>query len=101
MIDTIVLLLPQDSFQILNSDAFVPSSVAKAMADRSARWATNQTVRAVHGMQSRQNPTKNEIKDHGWRLMADVKEVRLKEIQRRFKTIKVCLEKFSPLNELL
>ena len=52
MIDTVVLLLPQDSFQILNPDAFVPS----------ARWITNQTARAVYGMRSKQNPTKKELR---------------------------------------
>jgi hypothetical protein len=51
MIDTIVLFLSQNLFQILNPDAFTPS----------ARWITNHSVRAVCGMQSKQNPTKKEL----------------------------------------
>src|ERR1700733_9692593 len=51
MIDTVVLLLAQDTFKILNSDAFTPS----------ARWITNHSARAVYGMQSKQNPTKKEL----------------------------------------
>lgn len=51
MIDTVVLLLPSDSFQINNPDKFVPS----------ARWITNTSFSAVHGMQSKQNPTKKEL----------------------------------------
>lgn len=52
MIDTVVLLLPQDMFQITDPDKFVPS----------ARWLTNSGSRAAHGMQSKQNPTKREMR---------------------------------------
>lgn len=51
MIDTVVLLLPSDTFTISNTDKFVPS----------ARWITNTSFSAVHGMQSKQNPTKKEL----------------------------------------
>ncbi len=48
MIDTVVLLLSQDLFQITDPDKFVPS----------ARWIINNRSIAIHGMQSKQNPTK-------------------------------------------
>ncbi len=48
MIDTVVLLLPQHAYQITDPDKFVPS----------ARWISSS---AVHGIQSRQNPTKKEL----------------------------------------
>ena len=51
MIDTVVLLLSSDTFTISNTDKFVPS----------ARWITNTSFSAVHGMQSKQNPTKKEL----------------------------------------
>ncbi len=51
MIDTVVLLLPSNTFTISNQDKFVPS----------ARWITNTSFSAVHGMQSKQNPTKKEL----------------------------------------
>lgn len=51
MIDTVVLLLSSDAFTITNADKFVPS----------ARWITNTSFSAVHGMQSKQNPTKKEL----------------------------------------
>ena len=51
MIDTVVLLLPSDSFTISNPDKFVPT----------ARWITNKSFSAVHGMQSKQDPTKKEL----------------------------------------
>jgi hypothetical protein len=51
MIDTVVLLLSQDSFQIIDPDKFVPS----------ARWITNNRSSAVHGIQSKQNPNKKEL----------------------------------------
>ena len=51
MIDTVVLLLNQESFQITDPDRFVPS----------ARWITNSRSSAVHGIQSKQNPTKKEL----------------------------------------
>jgi len=51
MIDTVVLLLSQDSFQITDPDKFLPS----------ARWITNSRSSAVHGIQSKQNPTKKEL----------------------------------------
>lgn len=51
MIDTVVLLLSSDSFQINNPDKFVPS----------ARWITNTSFSAIHGMQSKQNSTKKEL----------------------------------------
>lgn len=58
MIDTIVFTLGQDKYHISDPDKFVPSSVAKALADRSARVSFS----AVHGTQSRQNPTKLEMR---------------------------------------
>lgn len=61
MIDLIVLLLKQDSFQINDPNKFVPSAVAKAMADKAARWITNNKSSAVYGIQSKQNPTKKEL----------------------------------------
>lgn len=51
MIDTVVLLLPQHAYQITEPDKFVPS----------ARLITRINTRAVHGIQSRQNPTKKEL----------------------------------------
>lgn len=51
MIDTVVLLLSSDMFEILNPDRFSPS----------ARWITNNSTRTIYGMQSRQNPTKKEM----------------------------------------
>lgn len=51
MIDTVVLLLSSDTFTITNPDKFVPN----------ARWITNTSFSAVHGMQSKQNPTKKEL----------------------------------------
>lgn len=51
MIDTVVLLLPQHAYQITDPDKFVPS----------ARWITGINSSAVHGIQSRQNPTKKEL----------------------------------------
>ena len=51
MIDTVVLLLPQHAYQITDPDKFVPS----------ARWITGISSSAVHGIQSRQNPTKKEL----------------------------------------
>ncbi len=51
MIDTVVLFLTQDMFEIINPDKFIPS----------ARWITTSKSSAVHGMQSRQNPTKKEM----------------------------------------
>lgn len=51
MIDTVVLFLHQDSFQITDPDKFLPS----------ARWITQSSIRTVHGIQSKQNPTKKEL----------------------------------------
>ncbi len=51
MIDTVVLLLPQHAYQITEPDKFVPS----------ARWITGISSSALHGIQSRQNPTKKEL----------------------------------------
>lgn len=51
MIDTVVLILSSDTFTIANPDIFIPS----------ARWITNTSFSAVHGMQSKQNPTKKEL----------------------------------------
>ena len=51
MIDTVILLLSQDSFQITDPDKFAPS----------ARWITKSNLSAVHGIQSKQNPTKKEL----------------------------------------
>ena len=45
------LILSQDSFQITDPDKFVPS----------ARWITKSRPSAVHGIQSKQNPTKKEL----------------------------------------
>ncbi len=69
MIDTVILLLSQDSFTITDPDKFVPnaSSFAKATADK--RWITKNSSSAVHGTQSKQNlsrapsrgPTKKEL----------------------------------------
>lgn len=51
MIDTVVLLLPQHAYQITEPDKFLPS----------ARWIIGINSSAVHGIQSRQNPTKKEL----------------------------------------
>ena len=51
MIDTVVLLLSSNTFTVRNPDKFVPN----------ARWITNLNPSAVHGMQSKQNPTKKEL----------------------------------------
>jgi hypothetical protein len=51
MIDTIILLLTQDSFEITNPDLFTPS----------ARWILNDKHHALHGVISKQNPTKKEL----------------------------------------
>ncbi|GMU18829.1 MAG: hypothetical protein AMXMBFR12_00210 [Candidatus Babeliales bacterium] len=51
MIDTVVLLLSSDMYKITDPDKFVPS----------ARWITNNRSSAVHGIQSKQNPTKKEL----------------------------------------
>jgi hypothetical protein len=52
MIDTIVLTLTKDSFTIINPDLFMPS----------ARWAIESRT-FKRGMQSKQNPTKKELKN--------------------------------------
>lgn len=49
MIDTIVLMLDKDSFEIINPDAFIPS----------ARLIKNNF--AARGISSKQNPTKKEL----------------------------------------
>lgn len=49
MIDTIVLTLSQDTYTIIEPDAFVPS----------ARWAGGTF--SLRGMQSKQNPTRKEL----------------------------------------
>ena len=51
MIDTVVLLLPQDMFQITDPNKFTPS----------ARWVLGESARTIHGIQSKQNPTKREM----------------------------------------
>lgn len=51
MIDTVVLILNQNSFQITDPDKFAPS----------ARWITNNSPSAVYGIQSKQHPTKKEL----------------------------------------
>ena len=51
MIDTIVLLLTQDSFEITQPDLFTPS----------ARWILNDKTYALRGISSKQNPTKKEL----------------------------------------
>jgi hypothetical protein len=56
MIDTIVLLLPQHTYQITDPNKFVPSAGAKAMAGTSAR-----SHHYFYGMQTKQNPTKKEL----------------------------------------
>lgn len=50
MVDTIVLTLPKDTFEISDPDMFEPS----------ARWAQTAS-RVVRGMLSKQNPTKKEL----------------------------------------
>lgn len=50
MIDTIALTLTSDSFQITQPDKFTPS----------ARWVENYGC-AMHGIRSKQNPTKKEL----------------------------------------
>ncbi len=52
MIDTVVFTLAQDKYHISDPDKFVPS----------ARWFLEEASRAVHGTQSRQNPTKLEMR---------------------------------------
>ncbi|CAN5117679.1 hypothetical protein BH09DEP1_BH09DEP1_6340 [soil metagenome] len=61
MIDTVVILLSSHSYIITDPDKFVPSYFAKATKDGSARWITGISSSAVHGIQSRQNPTKKEL----------------------------------------
>lgn len=51
MIDTIVLLLTQDLFEITNPDLFTPS----------ARWILNDKNYELRGISSKQNPTKKEL----------------------------------------
>ncbi len=51
MIDTVALILSSDMYKITDQDKFVPS----------ARWITNTRSSAVHGIQSKQNPTKKEL----------------------------------------
>jgi len=52
MIDTIVLFLSQDAFQISDPSKFVPN----------ARPIINASISAVHAIQSKQNPTKKELR---------------------------------------
>ena len=70
MIDTIVLTLPQESFTIINPDAFTPSaqwaysasSFAKSFGEHSkASKAKATTSFALRGILSKQNPTKKEL----------------------------------------
>lgn len=61
MIDTVVLFLSQDAFQISDPSKFVPSYFAKATKDRSARPIINASISAVHAFQSKQVPTKKEL----------------------------------------
>ncbi len=51
MIDTIILMLDEDSFEIINPDAFMPS----------AGWATSKNTYILRGILSKQNPTKKEL----------------------------------------
>lgn len=51
MIDTVVLLLSQDMYQISDPDKFVPT----------ARWMLESRGRTIHGIQSKQNPTRKEL----------------------------------------
>lgn len=51
MIDTIILTLSEHMFTITNPDLFVPS----------ARWALGKRTSTHSGMQSKQNPTKQEL----------------------------------------
>jgi hypothetical protein len=51
MIDTVVLTLPQESFTIINPDAFTPS----------AHWTTAANAYVLRGTTSKQNPTKKEL----------------------------------------
>lgn len=50
MIDTIILILDENSFEIINPDAFTPS----------AQWIHKKTY-ALRGILSKQNPTKKEL----------------------------------------
>ena len=50
MIDTIILTLDEDSFEVTNPDAFTPS----------AQWTQNNTY-VLRGILSKQNPTKKEL----------------------------------------
>jgi hypothetical protein len=50
MIDTIVLLLTQDLFEIIDPDLFTPS----------AQWIKNNNY-LLRGISSKQNPTKKEL----------------------------------------
>ncbi len=51
MVDTIVLALPKEMFHISDPDKFRPS----------ARWAFLSSSQAIHGIQSKQTPTKKEL----------------------------------------
>lgn len=80
MIDTIVLLLSQHTYQITEPDKFVPS----------ARWITDSSSSAVHGIQSKQNPTKKE-------LLAGIYKPRL-TLFKRANLSGVALAKTDPRN---
>lgn len=51
MVDTVVLILSKDMYRISEPDKFVPS----------ARWTENPSM-ALRGIQSKQNPTKKELR---------------------------------------
>ena len=53
MLDTIVLLLTQDMFEIENPNKFIPS----------AHWIFSENRRQSPGMYSRQNPTKKDLRN--------------------------------------
>jgi len=53
MIDTVVLLLTQNMFQISDPDKFKPS----------ARWALHENTHRTFGLQSKQNPTQKELRE--------------------------------------
>lgn len=80
MIDTVVLLLSQDLFQIIDPDKFAPS----------ARWITNNRSSVVYGIQSKQNPTKKE-------LLAGIYKPRL-TLFKRANLSGVALAKTDPRN---
>ncbi len=60
MIDTIVLLLTQDLFEITNPDLFTPSARWVYFA-KASKTEINDKTYALRGISSKQNPTKKEL----------------------------------------